>query len=271
MRWPRRFFNFYLDASIHVALSVCCCYLLTVNFMKVSTNWQLVAFLFFGTIICYNFIKYGVEAKKYLLVSNPYHKVIQVFSFLSGLCAAYFFLFLNRILQISIVFLAFLSILYAVPFLEKNKNLRSYGGLKVFLVALVWAGCTVYLPAMDDMVSDFDSTVPILLLQRFLLVLVLILPFEIRDLKFDDKELRTLPQRLGVANTKKLGYGLLVVFLLFTFLNDQATALEWCYRVMVAITLAIFLYFTHEERPRYYSQFWVESVPILSLLGVSFY
>ena len=149
MRLFKRVFDFYLDASIHVAFSVLCLYLTTLELFETSTNCYLAGFMFFGTIVCYNFINYGVEADKYVIVSNPYHRVIQVFSFLCFVVAVYAFLRLEDSLWTSIFLLTGLSALYAVPFLGKNKNLRSLGGLKVYLVALVWAGCTVYLPIKD--------------------------------------------------------------------------------------------------------------------------
>ena len=37
------------------------------------------------------------------------------------------------------------------------------------------------------------------------MVFVLTLPFEIRDLQYDDSTLETLPQRVGVKKTKIIG------------------------------------------------------------------
>jgi len=262
MHWFNRFLNFYIDASIHVALSVSCFYLITIELLQVSTNWSLVGFLFFGTVICYNFIKYGVEAEKYLRVSNPYHRLIQFFSFLSGVFAFLFFLQLDHSLYFSIFILALLSALYAIPFLGKSKNLRNLGGLKIYLVALVWTGCTVYLPISDNSLIVSNNSF-ILLVQRFLLVLVLILPFEIRDLKFDSVELKTLPQRIGVGPTKKMGYVFLAVCLGLTVLKTDVLVREWWYRAIMVLILAVLLAFGSKDRSKLYVMFWVESVPIV--------
>jgi len=78
MKLLLRFFNFYLDASIHVALAVFSLVYVTTITLNISINSHLIYFIFFGTIVCYNFIKYGVEADKYFLVANPYHKNIQI-------------------------------------------------------------------------------------------------------------------------------------------------------------------------------------------------
>src|SRR5690606_8884320 len=83
------------------------------------------------------------------------------------------------------------TFLYAIPilpkrfFIDQKKNLRNIGGLKVYVIALVWAGVTVLLPVMD-ISGVFTSDVLIIAIQRFLLVMLLMLPFEIRDLQYDN-------------------------------------------------------------------------------------
>ena len=86
----RKLLDFYLDASIHVALAVTALVLVTYLFLNIPVENPLLGFSFFSSIVCYNFIKYGVEAKKYLIVSKTYHKRIQTFSFLSFFPAIWF-------------------------------------------------------------------------------------------------------------------------------------------------------------------------------------
>ncbi|GMN10975.1 hypothetical protein MTsPCn9_27130 [Croceitalea sp. MTPC9] len=261
MPFLRRFFNFYLDASIHVALAVVALYFVTVEVLKVSTNWQLALFLFFGTIVCYNFIKFGVEAEKYLIVSNPYHKLIQGFSFISFAIAAYFFFQLDEDVWLAVLGLTTVSALYAVPLLPKLKNLRSLGGLKTFLVAFVWMGSTVLLPVIDNQIAIVWDT-NILMAQRFLLVLILLLPFEIRDMKYDNPELKTLPQRIGVNNTKVLGYILIVFYFFSSFLKDEIGH-RWIIECgIVSLVLILVLIKTKQNQSRYFSSFWVEAIPL---------
>ena len=265
----KRIFNFYINASIHVAFAVVSLYLVTIIFIKGSTNWDLAFFLGLGTIACYNFIKYGVEAEKYLIVANPAHKSIQIFSILSLIGALFFFFKLSASLWGIVLVLGSLSLLYAVPFLPKAKNLRSLGGMKVFLVALVWVGCTGLLPMVDNHIALGISEIA-MLLQRFLLVLVLLIPFEIRDLNYDDSALKTFPQRLGVAKTKKLGYALLVGYVLL---------MPWATKgmlglVLVQFSLFLLLFFAIKnsavDAPEYYASFWVEGIPLLYLVLVFF-
>lgn len=266
MRLLRQIFNFYLDASVHVALAVMALYFVTLEILEVSTNWQLALFLFFGTIVCYNFIKFGVEAEKYLIVSNPYHKLVQVFSFLSFAIAAYLFFQLDKNIWLAVFVLAIVSGLYAIPLLPKMKNLRSLGGLKTFLVAFVWVGSTVLLPVIDNNHIEISWDVSILMIQRFLLVLILLLPFEIRDMEYDNPELKTLPQRIGVNGTKNVGYLLVLVFVVSEFIKDEVSNQTILIKIFLALLLLFALKKTKENQTSYFSSFWVESIPFFYVL-----
>ncbi|AZQ59028.1 hypothetical protein EJ994_09485 [Maribacter sp. MJ134] len=269
MKLWRRFFNFYLDASIHVALAVFSLVYVTGITLNIPIDFNLSCFIFFGTIVCYNFIKYGVEASKYVLVANPYHKNIQILSFLAGAGALYHAFFLNEHAWYLLFFLSFMILLYALPLLPSAKNLRSLGGLKIFVVAVVWAMATVLLPyfSVNEGVS-WDAIVETV--QRFLLVLILLIPFEIRDLKYDSPTLKTLPQRYGVANTKIIGAFLTLVFFFITFFKDDINRNELLVKGVLFLGLGCLMYTTKRNQTKYYASFWVEAVPILWLVILLF-
>tara|TARA_R110000796_G_scaffold21541_6_gene63332 strand:+ start:13032 stop:13862 length:831 start_codon:yes stop_codon:yes gene_type:complete len=261
MNWRRYLFHFYLDASIHVALSVFALIEITCIFFGLSRDNHISYLVFFGTIACYNFVKYGVEAKKYFLVSNTYHKNIQVVSFIAGGFALYHSFFMSYEAWIGLAVLSVLTSLYAVPLLPNAKNLRSFGGLKIFIVAMVWAGTTVVLPVVAaDRVLDWDVSIE--LVQRFLMVLILMLPFEIRDLDYDDPELRTLPQRFGYLKTKIFGASGAVVFFFLTFMKDYLTNFEVFGKGLAFLGLAVLMLVTRRNQSQFFSSFWVEAIPI---------
>lgn len=244
-----------------MAFAVVSLYFISSKSLEVSTNYSLASFLFFGTIVSYNFIKYGVEAKKYLMVSNPYHRLIQLFSFLAFLGAFYLFLGIAKSLWFEIMVLVLLSALYALPFLPQAKNLRSLGGLKIYLVALVWVGCTVLLPVVEGGKS-IDLNIVILMLQRLLLVLVLLIPFEIRDLAYDDLALKTLPQRVGVKRTKIFAYLFVVLYFALLFLKSDWKLSEAIAEFILCAALVIAIFLTKEKQSAYFASFWIEAIPI---------
>lgn len=268
MRVLKALFNFYLDASIHVAFAVVSLYLTTLLWLNKTVNPYLLGFIIFSTVVCYNFMKYGVEAEKYFIVQRTYHKIIQVFSFLCFPIAVYCFLMLDKNLWFPIALLTLISGLYILPFMPHSKNLRTWGGFKIYLVALVWVGFTVVLPVLEHQIP-VNREIVTLMLRRFVLVLILFIPFEIRDLQVDEPEMKTLPQRLGVAHTKFFGYVLITIYLLL-FLWGNLTKVNRALLPVLFVVLWLSVKYSKEKQPKYFASFWVEAIPIF-MLGASYF
>ncbi|NNK75253.1 MAG: hypothetical protein HKP42_04235 [Maribacter sp.] len=272
MKFLKRLFDFYLDASIHVALAVFALLQITALLFTITLSHHLSLFVFFGTLVCYNFIKYGVEADKYILVNNKYHKNIQFFSLVGFALGGYHAYFLSLDSWLIIILLMVLIGFYALPVLPQAKNLRSLGVLKIFLVAIVWSGITVILPYTEmGKVFVWDDWVEVL--QRILLVLVLLIPFEIRDLAFDKPELKTIPQRIGVTQTKIFGSFLVLSFFFLTFLKDEITTLELIAKGILFLILGGLMFVSKRNQSKYFASFWVEVIPIfwwLVIWGLTF-
>ncbi|MDF4221351.1 hypothetical protein PXC01_07125 [Maribacter sp. M208] len=257
----KKIFDFYLDASIHVALAIFSLVHVTALTLNINVPFELYCFIFFGSISCYNFIKFGVEAEKYILVANTYQKNIQFFSLGCLLVAAYQLFFLSEKVLISLFVLAAITGLYALPVLPRHKNFRSFSGLKILIVAAVWAGATVVLPSIS-VLNEISWNIKVETLQRFFFVLVLLVPFEIRDLKYDNVALKTLPQRVGFKRTIVIGYLWAIFFYTLTFLKLDVDLNYIAVKTIVFIILMVMLYKTELDQKRYFSSFWVEAIPL---------
>src|SRR5690606_1692626 len=99
-------------------------------------------------------------------------------------------------------------------------------------------------------------------LQRFLLVMMLMLPFEIRDLQYDSLKLATIPQKIGVLKTKIIGTLIGILFFVLEFFKMQINTKLVALTLIVAIMILLYLWFANKSRSDYYSSFWVESIPI---------
>lgn len=264
MSFLKNSIDLYIHSSIHVALAVVSLSVVTFYKFEIPLDDDLLFFIFFGTITGYNFVKYaGIAKLKHLSLTRNL-RIIQVFSLLCFLAGAYFFVIQNiRVITVAII-LGLFTLFYAVPLLGSKRNLRSLSGIKIFVIALSWAGATVLLPLVNSM-NSLTSAIFIELIQRFLLVVVLMLPFEIRDLKYDIPALSTLPQQIGVEKTKILGYVLLVIILLLEFLQEEFVEVYFLSLVFTVILTAGFLLKTKVEQGLYFSSFWVESVPVFWL------
>src|SRR5690606_1797923 len=138
-------------------------------------------------------------------------------------------------------------------------NLRSISGIKIHVIALVWSGVTVMIPLINND-YQMDTDVIIVLLQRFAFVMVLMLPFEIRDLQYDSVQLSTIPQKIGVKPTKIMGLLLLIVFYILNFFKDTINNELLLSYLAVALITASFLLLSKERQPKFYSSFCVESI-----------
>lgn len=254
-------FRFYINASIHVAIAVCSLVGITMLEFNLKIPILLWYFVFFGTITGYNFVKYAeIAGMKHKTLKDSL-KSIQLFS-LFAFCGMIFFglqLPVETLLAIGIF--AVFTFLYAVPFL-KYRNLRALGGLKIFIVALVWAGVTVIVPTIAAKTS-LDADCWLTFAQRFLIVVVLTLPFEIRDLKYDSSSLQTLPQILGLKNAKLLGTILLLVAILLDGFKDEFAYNYFASLILVCAIIMILLMASEIKQSKYFAAFWVEGVPVL--------
>ncbi|MDT0686313.1 hypothetical protein [Autumnicola psychrophila] len=265
MSFLKNSIDLYIHSSVHVALAVVSLSALTFFEFKIPLDYDLLFFIFFGTITGYNFVKYaGIAKLKHSSLTRNL-RIIQVFSLLCFLAGAYF-LIIQSISVITIaIILGLFTLFYAVPLLGSKRNLRSLSGIKIFVIALSWAGATVLLPLVKS-IDSLTSDIFIELLQRFLLVVVLMLPFEVRDLKYDIPSLSTLPQQIGVEKTKILGYILLLIILVLEFFQEEFVVINFLSLVFILILTGGFLLKTKVAQGPYFSSFWVESVPVFWLM-----
>lgn len=267
---------FYLNSSIHVAISVVSLACITIIEYELSLNFNLLFFLLFSTITGYNFVKYFGVARFHHRSLATRLKYIQIVSFFCFILMCFFTSKLHIQTIYYIVGFGLITFFYAIPFLsktvyiDKQHNLRSIGGLKIYVIAFVWSGATVLLPFIEQK-HALDRVFFISALQRFIFIIVLMLPFEIRDLRYDSLKLATIPQKIGVKQTKIMGYVLLVVILFLEIFKEQTSIKQTGILIIILIITFLFLLFSKIEQRKYYSAFWVESLPVFWLLLVIFF
>lgn len=251
MHFLKKIFDFYIQSSLHVAVAVLALARVTEIQLQLSGNENLERTIFFGTIVSYNFLKYfeAFQKGRFNLNRNRYLTGVTFFSFIAVI---FYFLQLNHQTQIYFIKIGLMVALY--PFL------RRFGFWKLFLVSFCVTAVTVYTPLVSQ--SSFSDHEKIILLQRFLIIISLMIPFEILDSQTDAKTLKTLPQRYGILKTKLFGIALLFPFVLLEFLKEH---IEVSTFITAAIT-AFFIGFTNFKREKYYTAFWVESVPVFWLI-----
>jgi len=276
----KKIIDFSIKSSLWVATAVWALVYVTYENFEIPLNNYFLLFTFFGTVFGYNFIKYfekeqlqGIRyselksvvlevLKKYKLLHKT-AKIIFLLS-ISGLliCIYCFFMFTLKT-QCLLLIPLFLTICYAVSF--GRKTLRNISGVKIYVVGVTWSLITVLFPMIEER-QLLTTDVWITFLQRFVFVVALILPFELRDLHLDDKLLETLPQKFGVRNTKIYGLLLLTLFFFLEFFKNELFEDNLIVMLLVFLITLLFLVFSGEKQSKYYSSFFVEGIPILWLI-----
>lgn len=233
MKFLKTILNFYINTSTHVAVAVFSLVQISKLQLNISTNLNLDYFIFFGTILGYNFLKYfEVFWNRIFTFKKNLGIVLVSLSATFGMLFYFFRLEFN--LQTEFLKIGLLILIY--PFIRK------FGLIKMIFVSFCLTLITVYIIEINHNY--------IYLIQRFLIVFCLLIPLEICDLETDSKTIKTLPKIIGIKNLKLLGYCLLVLSNILKF------------DIVIAIVIAIFIFFSNENRSKYYTSFWVESLPI---------
>lgn len=266
----KQILNFYINSSIHVALAVFSMSWITLKDFNLPYDANVLYFIFYASITGYNFVKYFGMAKFHHRSLTTWLKLIQMFSLVCFILMCYYGLKLQEKTMLYIAGFGLITFLYAIPFLpnrlfvDEQNNLRSITGLKVYVIALVWSGVTVFLPLLN---ANYHISEDVIItgLQRFVFVIMLMLPFEIRDLRYDSLRLSTIPQQIGIKGTKIMGVLLGVLCFVLEFFKNEIQPGEVMALLVTTLILILFLMFSKKEQGKYYCSFWVEGLPILWL------
>lgn len=261
----RTFFDFYLKSSMHVAFAVCSFQWAAFRFLELAPRLELLVFTFLAAISGYNFVKYAERARWYHKSLPRELRNIQLFSLgcFIALLGCGFLLPVNTLAGFGL--LSLLTLAYVIPMLPQAKTLRTLAGIKIFVVALVWAGTAVGIPFWDaQLIPTTDAW--LLFTQIFLAVFALTIPFEIRDLQFDGDQLRTLPQIFGVAKSRYLGIFAVLIAAILEGFKDEFLLYSNGYWLLLTVLTVLGLIRSKKEQPPYLAAFWIEAIPIVGLI-----
>lgn len=269
MRTIKRVFDFYIFGNIHVGLATFCLTKLTLGNYGISNN-LVPFFVLFSTILVYNFIRLRkVSTNKHWLsfFISENKKAVLILSIVSFAIILFQSFFLNIKSIIALIPFGLASLFYVGPISFKNQfsySLRSIAFFKIFLIAFTWAGVTVIFPLINYELS-FGLNELILFIQRFLIIVVITIPFDIRDLSYDHQNLKTLPQVIGLERSKVFGLFFLMLFLGLELFKSSIDNIDLRINLVIAIISMFFLIRANESQHKYYCAFYVESIPILWL------
>ncbi len=265
----KRLFNFYVFGNVHVGLAGFCLVMIT-GLNKGAYDVYSSLFVGLSIIVSYNFIRYLEIDKERLSWYKIWLKSnLKALFFVTIICSVLLIMLLFKIRiefssWIIITLCSFITFFYAIPLL-KNRDIeisfRNFPSVKIFSIAFCWAAITVFFPLLEaNMLIGFDAYLEFI--QRFLFLIVITLPFDIRDLVSDDLRLKTIPQLIGVYKTKLVGIALLICCFTIDFFKEDFSLKNTIVFSAILVITGVFLLNSSEKRSRCYTAFWVEGIPI---------
>jgi len=270
MQLIKRIFDFYIYSNIHVALAGLCITKITLIKFGIVESFT-PYFVALAIIICYNFIRfYEIKTRHLNWFKNWFYdnqgKLI-LLTFFAGSIMGYITLFtdFNRKSIVILIPFALMTFFYVIPLFKVGNievSFRNFPSIKIFSIGIAWAGIAVFFPLYEAHYT-IDRDVYLEFVQRFIFLIALTLPFDIRDVHLDSKLLKTIPQVLGISATKKIGLVLLIEFVLLELCKLNFSYGNMFILIAIAMITGLFLWFSTPFKTRYYTSFWVESVPII--------
>ncbi|MFM1876455.1 MAG: hypothetical protein RL266_2192 [Bacteroidota bacterium] len=279
----RGVFTYFVYGSWWVAICAAC--MGTLSWFELTDNWlnaPLFIFILGCTLVVYNLnMLSGLKELRELgTESERHHWCLQHESLMKMTLALGLMLagisiwFLHPHIWLFMIPLSLVALSYAAPMLKRNAKLiriREIGLWKIFLVAMVWSGMTVILPAIDDLGWQqlFSASSWVMAVERGIFILAITIPFDIRDLVNDSKKgVRTIPSLIGWFRSVLLAEALLLLFLFLVWWRiGTGQPMFWAYLVSTLITMFGVSY-SHPKRHDMYCSFWIEGTMMLQFLLV---
>lgn len=208
--------NFIAKSNLFIALGAAAMAVGAYSAFQLPVDWSLAGFVFFATLFTYNFQRRLGDLRD----DRRYSKTEWTFMAI-GLAGMALLVFELKAIHLPFfAFAGFLSILYAYPVIPWRKgkiSLRQVPYLKLWLIVIVWIIGTCIPPLLAAIPV---GQIGLYALMQGAFILALTIPFDLRDMKIDFPEQRTIPQLLGVKRSKVLaGCALLASLSLALLMN----------------------------------------------------
>lgn len=233
--------------------------------------------LFLATVSLYAFHRYigivkiaDVLRSGRFIVLSEYRSHLLIYGLVSGAISGsilvYFYPLPFLLMMMPAVVIGFL---YILPVFPSSRRLRDYAFIKIVLIGLAWAWLTVVMP-LHEYGSDLNWEVLLFSLDRFLFIIAITLPFDIRDLEVDKIEgVKTFPMIFGEEWSKTSAIMCLLMGLvcLGTLFVTNAIDLKYFLSAGMTYTIAGFLIMRSRiDRHDYYYSGLMDGIMILYFL-----
>ena len=270
--------NYLAFSNLFVSLCVTSITAQSMAVCKTGFNIPLLLIVFCSTVFIYNYYHYKLtlpdithDAKRYEW--HLKHKKLSIFmmSFcVIAILILLWFISFNTIFMFAVLFGVVLS--YSLPVFPGRhyRKLRDLPYIKVFLISVVVSTITVSVPILEF--SGWHALIEIkhlmLLPERFLFIVAITLPFDIRDMQDDSKfHLRTIPVQFGISVTKWISTICLMIFTglcIKHYISYEGLTLQLLVSLTIsAIISLIIVWNTNKNKETFYYTYFVEGSMLL--------
>lgn len=199
-------------------------------------------FIFFSTLLTYTFQRFLKLAYKEK-IQGPrmdwmvlHERLVKFILYAGCLGTLFFALYLKLSSLLLLGILGAISFMYAYKFntFSKSTNLRDVPGIKIFVIGIVWAVSCAIIPAME--LGVFNTKIVLVSFGFLSYIVGITIPFDIRDLDYDEINKKTIPQLVGTTFSKLIA--VLLIGLGF-WLMKFPEVIEW--QLAVGLLLSIVL------------------------------
>lgn len=275
----KKLLDFILYSNIFIAL--CAVAMANASLLLLQKEFSLLIniILFFGTLSAYNLCSfYELEAysEKFSFIKKNKYLMQGFFGIsLVFLLGTLFWISFNQL--IFLIHLAIISLFYTVPIIISKgiKTVfylpawRNIPFLKVFLIAYVWASATVVFPALGKELIMLNQQILLLFLERFLFILAITLPFDVRDYSLD-KKINLLT--FATWRTKRFAKIIAILFALFALILSFYNLFFFQNPVILLTYIFVFLLIilSNEKRPEWFFTALLDGTMLLPFLLLFF-
>lgn len=254
MKLLHKCFDLYLSYSLHIGFEVWCMVQITYYYLHLKPDHNLAIVVFLGTVFGYNFLKY---ADGFISKRMPWHKFKWFFVLNALIFVIFCFFYSQLIFLLQIILIILVTMIFIYP------KIRKITSLKLIYVSFCLSLVTVFLPLSQH--THLQSQVFLVFFERFVLIITLLIPFEIADLK-NDIDIVTIPKIIGIHKTKLLGFLLLIIVFFINIMSNDIDFIKFFIYILIFLSIL----FSNTIKSKYFTRFWVESIPIIWYLMLYF-
>lgn len=252
-----------INSNIYISLAAVLFTIETQIQLGMSPQWHPYLFLiFFATLCEYNVHRFITVITNKAALNSEKHKWVKdnliTFYALVILSVAGFIVtaFMAKIeVLLTLAPIAALTLLYSIPVYGNKKSifrLREIPYLKIFIISFTWSATTVLLPLIKTGQTYETTHVILMLIERFVFVFAITIPFDIRDMEADRAaNTKTIPLLLGEKRSMLISYACILIFLTISLFHYNILNQGFIAMAMTISAISTFLFLRWDTAKQY--------------------